>query len=378
MAHLEPTLTRKLGDLRVRIDAPDGDTLILRDVPADERSFSKARTNLLVKRPRKGMPFLICVDEDLRYTGSDQMLARAFAAGVLSQGWRVLSVGGSLQRDPEEAVRKALGVLGLEGAELTPGAPGLYPAGGTLAACATPLSRQVREGSAQVTVGRREQVEQAAACALSWQGRVPIIVGAPGVGKTNLLHGVARRLGEARPELEVVLVNLDVLMAGTVLEGERENLLAALLKDALTASVVVAAEHVEFVLWRMARGPALLCDALDGGLRLIATALPQSRERFDVYPLTRRFELIELSELSTDDSMRALEGVRQRIAAHHGVGVDPDMVKTAVDRSISLAGCLPAKAIALLDAAASRAALARSPAVAVLDVYLAAAAMPEA
>jgi ATP-dependent Clp protease ATP-binding subunit ClpB len=198
------------------------------------------------------------------------------------------------------------------------------------------------------------------------------------VGKTNLLHGVARRLGEARPELEVVLVNLDVLMAGTVLEGERENLLAALLKDALTASVVVAAEHVEFVLWRMARGPALLCDALDGGLRLIATALPQSRERFDVYPLTRRFELIELSELSTDDSMRALEGVRQRIAAHHGVGVDPDMVKTAVDRSISLAGCLPAKAIALLDAAASRAALARSPAVAVLDVYLAAAAMPEA
>jgi ATP-dependent Clp protease ATP-binding subunit ClpA len=188
----------------------------------------------------------------------------------------------------------------------------------------------------------------------------------------------ARALAAARPEREVVLVNLELLLAGTTLGAERENLLSTLLSDARTASVVLATEHVESVMWRMERGAALLCDALDGGLRVVATSLPQPRERFEVYPLGRRIDVIELAALGPDDSMRALEAVRERIAAHHNLRIDPEMVETAVERSLSLAGYPPAKAIALLDAAASRAALAGSAAVAVLDIYLSAAAMWEA
>jgi hypothetical protein len=66
MAALEARLKARLKQLKVRVDTPDEDTLLLRNVPADCRSFSKPQTSVLVKRPRAGLPFLVCVDEDLK------------------------------------------------------------------------------------------------------------------------------------------------------------------------------------------------------------------------------------------------------------------------------------------------------------------------
>jgi len=73
MSGLEAGLKARLKQLKVRIDNhPDEDTLLLHDVPADARRFSKPRTSVLVKRPRAGLPFLVCVDEDLEYVGPDR------------------------------------------------------------------------------------------------------------------------------------------------------------------------------------------------------------------------------------------------------------------------------------------------------------------
>src|ERR1017187_8850507 len=91
MAGLEPGLKARLRQLKVRLDNPDEDTFLLRNVPADARCFSKPRTSVLVKRPRAGLPFLVCVDEDLDYVGPDRDLARAFAAADCQQGWRIVS-----------------------------------------------------------------------------------------------------------------------------------------------------------------------------------------------------------------------------------------------------------------------------------------------
>lgn len=65
---VERELEKKLKQLRVHIEAPDGDTVMPRNVPTSDRYFNRPRTNLLIKRPREGMPYLICVDEDLEYT----------------------------------------------------------------------------------------------------------------------------------------------------------------------------------------------------------------------------------------------------------------------------------------------------------------------
>jgi hypothetical protein len=62
---LDRKLKARLKKLNIRIDNLDEDTVLLRNVPADADRFSKPRTNVLVKRKSAGLPFLICVDQDL-------------------------------------------------------------------------------------------------------------------------------------------------------------------------------------------------------------------------------------------------------------------------------------------------------------------------
>ena len=121
MVGLEPGLKAQLNHFKVRIDSPDEDTLLLRNVPADERCFNKARTSVLVKRPRAGLPFLVCVDEDLEYVGSDRELARAFSAGDRQQGWLVVTAGSGVYRQAALPGKQAGGgLLGLFGAAHSP------------------------------------------------------------------------------------------------------------------------------------------------------------------------------------------------------------------------------------------------------------------
>lgn len=378
MPFLEPSLAIRLRDLRVDVDSPDEDTLILRNVPADERVFTKPRTNVLLKRPRQGLPFLIGVDEDLEYTGNDQSVIRAFTGAVHQQGWRVIQMGNPAQADLDKAVDAALGVLGLRKGKSRPKSVKPEAAGGLLVALGCNLSEQVRKGKAQATVGREEQIEQVAGCVIGWRGRLPLVVAGPGVGKTNLLHAVARKLSDRTPESAFFSLDLGVLMAGTALEAERENLLMAVLRDALSSGAVVALERLEFALFSSQRGAALLADALDRGFRGIGTTVPALKERMEVYPLSGRLELVELAEPDVGGCIAVVHQLRASIAEHYGVKIAEDLVEAVVERSIPLAGHLPAKALALLDAAAARATLGRAPVVQLADVYIAASRMRDA
>ena len=114
MLELGRALSQELTAARVRVEVPDRDTVLLRNVPTEGagRLFNKPQTNLLVRRAREGLPFLVCVDEDLAYLGEDPALARVFAAGPARQGWRALCLGRGARCDFEAAVRQGLGVLG--------------------------------------------------------------------------------------------------------------------------------------------------------------------------------------------------------------------------------------------------------------------------
>src|SRR5881296_3085854 len=111
---VEQELEERLKQLRVHVVVPDGDTVLLRNVPANDRFFNKPRTNLLIKRPREGMPYLICVDEDLDYTGTDAALCRVFVAGHKQQGWRVLMVGRDARANVEKVIEEALNAVGFD------------------------------------------------------------------------------------------------------------------------------------------------------------------------------------------------------------------------------------------------------------------------
>ena len=380
MAGLEPGLKARLKQLKVRIDKPDGDTLLLRNVPADSRCFSKSRTSLLVKRPRAGLPFLVCVDEDLEYLGPDRELARVFAAAGRQQGWLVVTAGSGVYPQAGDAVQQALAMLGAPGSAPLPSqAPPRESGGGLLERFAVNLTAQVRNGSTPLTVGHQEAAEQTAASLLSWQRRLPLLVGAPGLGKTNLLYQVARHLAEIRPGWDLLSMDLSCLLAGTLWEGEREKLLNVVLEEAVAAGpVALALERLELAVMTAPLTPWLLAGALDRGARLVATCLPPFVEKLAAGPLTRRMDPIEVTELAREDAAAVLGHLRETLAAHHRVAIDAPVVEAVVARSLTLAGRQPDKAITLLDAAAARAALMRQPVVTLCDVYLAASRMKEA
>jgi ATP-dependent Clp protease ATP-binding subunit ClpA len=372
---VEQELESRLKQLRVHVDVPDGDTILLRNVPANDRFFSKPRTNLLIKRPRQGMPYLICVDEDLDYTGSDSTLVRAFIAGHKQQGWRVLSVGHNAGEDLQRVIEEALSVVGFDGRkpELKQVAESAEPRapGKMLASFAVEISTDVAD---EPTIGREEKIDEIVASILGWQVRLPLIAGESGVGKTNLVRAVARKFKQLRPAFKVMSVELGAVMAGTLFDSERESLLIALLKDVIDEpETIVVMEHLEMALIGVPRGHLLLGQALDQRARLIGTTLPAYRSRFDIEPLSRRVQIAEVTEMGLGETTEVLRCLRDRIANHHQVEIAEALLDAVVDTALSLAGHLPAKAISLLDSAAARAVLAGESELGLFDLYAAAA-----
>jgi ATP-dependent Clp protease ATP-binding subunit ClpA len=372
-SRIEPALEAKLKRMRLRMELPDGDTLAVKRVPADQSCFNKARTNLLIKRAGEGLPCLVCVDEDLQYTGMDQALAHAFAAGCTRQGWLILAFAGSLHGDLTAALEYALDLLGAgEESGKAPETPAAAR-DGLLAAWAESLTDAVAAGRVNPTLCRGEEIEQVAACALGWQGRLPLILGEAGTGKTNLLCGAAGLL--ARRGRQVLAVNMGALMAGALFESEREALLASLLREARHSGAVLAMEQAEWAVAGVPRGLVLLREALDRGVRIIATSAPEHDSRFQVHPLASRLDVVRLKELGQGDTIQVLQSLRPSIAAHHRVEIGAEVELAAVERALSMEGSLPGKAVGLLDSAAARASLAGNSMVALIDVYLAASRM---
>jgi ATP-dependent Clp protease ATP-binding subunit ClpA len=123
------------------------------------------------------------------------------------------------------------------------------------------------------------------------------------------------------------------------------------------------------------RGLVLLREALDQGARLIATSAADHEQRFAMHPLESRLEIVRLKELCASDTRRVLEVLRPSIAAHHHVEIDAEVEHAAVERSLSMDGSLPGKAVKLVDLAAARASLSGSARVTLLDVYVSASRM---
>jgi ATP-dependent Clp protease ATP-binding subunit ClpA len=367
---LDPVLESRLKRMRLRLETPDEDTLAVKDVPASRQCFSKGRTNLLIKRPVQGQPCFLCVDEDLFYTGADQTLARVFASAPTRQGWRILSFGGALPANLGSALEYAVAMLESGAADLPKIENGKPALKGLLASWAKDLSLESESTHTPVTLFRDEELEQAGGCTLGWQGRLGLVLGESGTGKTNLMGGVARIL---RPLNRHLLgVNAGALMAGILFESERERLLQTLLTEAREEGVVLAVEQGEWLTIGVPRYAAILCDALDRGSRLLATAAPEHEHRFAVAPLISRLETVRLSELCANDSLQVLQALRPSLAAHHRVRIDADVERAAVDRARALPGALPGKAIKLLDAAAARARLNHCESVLLIDVFMAA------
>src|SRR6201990_2457464 len=232
------------------------------------------------------------------------------------------------------------------------------------------LTKLAADGKLDPVVGRETEIERIMQILSRRTKNQPGLVGAPGVGKTAVVEGLAQRITNGDvPELlknkQIYTLDLAALVAGSKYRGEFEERLKKVMKEITQrGDIILFIDELHNLVGAGAAEGAIdaasiLKPALARGeLQTIgATTLDEYRKYLERdAALERRFQQIRVEEPSVDDTVQILRGLRDRYEAHHRVTITDEALKAAAelsDRYIQDRH-LPDKAIDLIDEAASR------------------------
>jgi ATP-dependent Clp protease ATP-binding subunit ClpB len=233
------------------------------------------------------------------------------------------------------------------------------------------LTQRAREGKIDPVIGRDDEIRRVIQVLSRRTKNNPVLIGEPGVGKTAIVEGLARRIadGDVPEGLKTKrLISLDIgsMLAGAKYRGEFEERLQAVLKEIADAAgeVITFVDELHTIV-----GAGAAEGAMDAGnmikpmlargeLRMIgATTLDEYRKHVEKdAALERRFQQVYVGEPSVEDTIGILRGLKERYEVHHGVRIqDSALVSAAVLSNRYLTNrFLPDKAIDLIDEAASK------------------------
>jgi len=233
------------------------------------------------------------------------------------------------------------------------------------------LTDMARRGKLDPVIGRDEEIRRVMQVLSRRTKNNPVLIGEPGVGKTAIAEGLARRIidGDVPETLKnkrLVALDIGALVAGAKYRGEFEDRLKAVLKEVTESEgeVILFIDELHTIVG--AGGAEGAVDASNmlkpalarGELRAIgATTLDEYRTRIEKDPaLERRFQPVHVGEPSVADTIAILRGLKERYEVHHRVRItDPAIVAAATLSSRYIADrFLPDKAIDLIDEAASK------------------------
>ncbi|MFP3382305.1 MULTISPECIES: ATP-dependent Clp protease ATP-binding subunit ClpA [Tritonibacter] len=230
------------------------------------------------------------------------------------------------------------------------------------------LNAKSREGDIDPLIGRDSEVERCIQVLCRRRKNNPLLVGDPGVGKTAIAEGLARKVVQSEvPEVlsETTIYSLDMgaLLAGTRYRGDFEERLKAVvteLEDHPDAVLFIDEIHTVIGAGATSGGAMdasnLLKPALQGGkLRTMgSTTYKEFRQHFEKdRALSRRFQKIDVNEPSVEDSIAILKGLKPYFEEHHSIKFTSDAIKSAVELAARYINDrkLPDKAIDVIDEA---------------------------
>ena len=233
------------------------------------------------------------------------------------------------------------------------------------------LTEEARKGRIDPVIGRDEEIRRVIQVLSRRTKNNPVLIGDPGVGKTAIVEGLARRIVEGDvPEglrnKRLMALDIGSMVAGAKYRGEFEERFKAVLKEIADSQgeIITFIDEIHTIVG--AGGAEGAVDAGNmikpmlarGELRLVgATTLDEYRKYIEKdAALERRFQTVFVGEPSVEDTVAILRGLKERYEVHHGVRIqDAALVAAATlsDRYIP-SRQLPDKAIDLVDEAASR------------------------
>ncbi|MDO4241103.1 MAG: AAA family ATPase [Microbacteriaceae bacterium] len=235
----------------------------------------------------------------------------------------------------------------------------------------TNLTEIAKSGKLDPVIGRDSEIRRLSQVLTRRTKNNPVLIGAPGVGKTAVVEGLAQRIvsgdvAETLRDKQLISLDISALVAGAKYRGEFEERMQAVLAEikAADGQIITFIDELHTLMGAgggessVAASQMLKPMLARGELRLIgATTLDEYREYIEKdAALERRFQQVLVDEPSVEDTVAILRGLKERYEAHHKVTIADSALIAAAQMSHRYipARQLPDKAIDLIDEAASR------------------------
>ncbi|MFN8694279.1 MAG: ATP-dependent Clp protease ATP-binding subunit ClpA [Holosporales bacterium] len=292
------------------------------------------------------------------YFLQEQDMSRFDAVNFIAHG--IAKVGGNAPRRPAQAANS-------NGEEMLDGNAGDKKSKKeTFELYCTNLNNKAMEGKIDPLIGREREIERTIQILCRRSKNNPLYVGDPGVGKTAIAEGLARRIVEGDvPEIlmdaTIYALDMGALLAGTRYRGDFEERLKMVITEieAMPQSILFIDEIHTIVGAGATSGGAMDASNLlkpslaRGSLRCIgSTTYKEFRSHIEKdRALVRRFQKIDVEEPSVEDAIKIITGIKSYYEQHHGVKYSPEAVRTAVEMSARYISNrkLPDSAIDIID-----------------------------